>query len=61
MSARLVAVGHVRAPYPTLDVRYALSDPAWKPVPSHDFEVGTPEPDPSDWRKQQIESEIAGY
>jgi hypothetical protein len=57
MTARLVAVGGKRAPFHTRHIQYGIGDPLWSPVPSHDFEVG--EPDPSDYRKQQIETRLA--
>lgn len=52
---RLVAVGQKRSTGPTLYAQYAIGEPEWSPVPSGD----TPELDPSDYRKQRIEDELA--
>jgi len=57
MTARLVAVGQKRTTGPTLYAQYAIGEPEWEPVPSHDFKVW--EPDPSDYRKQQAEDYAA--
>lgn len=55
MTRRLVAVGEKRPTGPTLFTQYAISDPAWDPVKSGEVH----EPDPSDYRKQQIEEALA--
>lgn len=54
VSARLVALGRVK-PGESRRVRYAITDELWAPEPSGDV----PEVDPSDWRKQQVEDELA--
>lgn len=55
MTARIVAVGHVKPEHGTLTVRFATGEPMWSPlVPD--------EPDEFDadlYRKQQIEDELA--
>lgn len=55
MTTRLVAVGHVKPEHGTLTVQFAGSDPWWVPLSSGD----ETEIDPSDYRKQQIEDDIA--
>jgi hypothetical protein len=48
-------VGHVKPEHGTLTVQFAGSDPWWVPLSSGD----ETEIDPSDYRKQQIEDDIA--
>lgn len=56
VTARLVAVGQKKAAYPTLFAQYSIGEPDWEPLPSGEV----PELDPSDFRKQRIEDELAG-
>ena len=55
MTARLVAVGHVKPEHGTITIRFADSDPIWSPQSSGEL----PDPDDDLWRKQQIEDELA--
>ena len=55
MTARLVAVGRKFPEYATKHFTYAIEDPAWSPQKSGELV----EPDPSDYRKQQIEDRLA--
>lgn len=57
MTARLVAVGRKFPEAGTVHVQYATSDPVWESQRAIDESLG--EPDPSDFRKQQIEEHIA--
>lgn len=56
MTARLVAVGRKYPEAGTVHVQYATSEPLWESQRALDLNT---EPDPSDYRKQQIEDEIA--
>ncbi len=52
MTARIVAVGHVKPEHGTLTVQFATGEPIWTPDDQPE------EPDWDLYRKQQIEDEL---
>lgn len=53
MGRRLVAIGRKQALYPTVTIKYALADPAWKDAPRPWWRTDVPDFD--ELRKQKLE------